>query len=115
MLNEGRPRESPGQQPDDDRSRHEKTVPVQTGKKRKALISVKHNLHGPILPWRFRKGIAADCGAFGTALPQGCDQGQKMSFDSANTISDRINASPPAIRTRSALSDGGRPVTASKA
>ena len=43
------------------------------------------------------------------------DQGQKMSFDSANTISERINARPPAIRTRSALSDGGRPVTASKA
>ena len=50
VLNDGRAQESPGQKPDNDRSKHEKTVPVQADKKRKATISVKHNLHGPILP-----------------------------------------------------------------
>jgi len=38
--------------------------------------------------------------------------GQKRSFDKAKSINDKTSVSPTAMRMRSALSLGGRPVTA---
>ena len=115
VPDEGRSREPPGQKPGRDRSQHKNTVPVQADKKRKTPIPVTHNLHGPILAVVSSAGLAAHCGAFGTAPPRCSGQGQKTSFESAKTMSERISANPPAISTRRARSEGGRPVTASKA
>jgi len=62
----------------------------------------------------FDAGLPPGHGTFGKRALTSV-QGQKISFDSANSIREMITASPPAIRMRNALSDGGRPVTASNA
>ena len=65
-------------------------------------------------PLRAGAGLPPGRGTLGTGVLTPV-QGQKMSFESANSIREMITASPPAIRRRKALSDGGRPVTASNA
>ena len=93
----------------------ENPAPVQTGGTRMGQMHARHSLPAVFFfPWVWGRSAA---GLRHHRDQQGADigQGQKISFESANSIREMITASPPAIRIRNALSDGGWPVTASNA